>query len=125
METKRNPVGWFEIYVSDMARAKEFYEKTFAQSLEHIPNPGLEMWAFRGICDAGGAAGAIAKMDGKDPGNGGTIVYFSCEDCGATEAVALEAGGNVHLSKMSIGEYGFISLVHDTEGNLIGLHSMK
>ena len=28
-------------------------------------------------------------------------------------------------SKQSIGEYGFISLVHDTEGNMIGLHSQK
>jgi predicted enzyme related to lactoylglutathione lyase len=26
---------------------------------------------------------------------------------------------------MSIGEYGCISLVFDTEGNLIGLHSMQ
>jgi len=24
MNPKRNPVGWFEIYVSDMARAKAF-----------------------------------------------------------------------------------------------------
>ena len=41
------------------------------------------------------------------------------------EARALKAGGQLHRSKMSIGEYGFISLVHDTEGNLIGLHSLQ
>ncbi len=29
------------------------------------------------------------------------------------------------MQGLSIGEYGFISLVHDTEGNMIGLHSMK
>jgi predicted enzyme related to lactoylglutathione lyase len=27
--------------------------------------------------------------------------------------------------KFSIGQYGFIALVTDTEGNVIGLHSMK
>ena len=28
MTNKRNPVGWFEIYVQDMERARAFYEKT-------------------------------------------------------------------------------------------------
>ena len=33
-------------------------------------------------------------------------------------------GGQVVRAKFSIGEYGFIALVRDTEGNMIGLHSM-
>ena len=36
-----------------------------------------------------------------------------------------KAGGRVYREKWSIGEYGFISLVVDSEGNMIGLHSMK
>ncbi|MCE1228213.1 MAG: VOC family protein, partial [Firmicutes bacterium] len=47
-----------------------------------------------------------------------------CEDCAVEAARAQEAGGQLHREKMSIGPYGFISLVNDTEGNLIGLHSM-
>jgi len=35
------------------------------------------------------------------------------------------AGAKVHRSKMSIGEYGHIALVYDSEGNMIGLHSMQ
>jgi predicted enzyme related to lactoylglutathione lyase len=27
--------------------------------------------------------------------------------------------------KVAIGEYGFMALVFDTEGNMIGLHSLK
>jgi predicted enzyme related to lactoylglutathione lyase len=125
MNTKRNPVAWFEIYVQDMDRAKSFYEKTLGRTFENLPSPGLEMWAFSGGCDASGATGALCKKEGKDSGVGGTIVYFSCEDCGETETCAYNAGGKIHLSKMSIAEHGFISLVHDTEGNMIGLHSMK
>ncbi len=125
MNTKRNPVGWFEIYVQDMERAKAFYEKTLGQTLDQLANPQLEMWAFPGGCDAGGATGALCKMEGKDSGGGGTIVYFSCEDCGENETRAIDAGGRIHLPKMSIGDHGFISLVHDTEGNMIGLHSMQ
>ncbi|MFD2255583.1 VOC family protein [Luteolibacter algae] len=125
MNTKRNPVGWFEIYVGDMERAKAFYEKTFDQSLERIPSPQLEMWAFPGECDGGGAAGALCKMEGKEAGVGGVIIYFSCEDCAITSRKAIAAGGTMQLEKMNIGDYGFISLVLDTEGNMIGLHSMN
>ena len=125
MNTKRNPVGWFEIYVQDMDRAKTFYEKTFGQVLEQLPNNQLEMWAFPGVCDGGGAAGALVKMAGKDSGGGGIMIYFSCEDCGETETRACDAGAKIHLPKMSIGEHGFISLIYDSEANMIGLHSMK
>ena len=125
MSTPRNPVGWFEIYVTDMDRARAFYEKTFGQTLEHLPNPELSMWAFPGTCDGGGAAGALVKMDGKDPGPGGIIVYFSCEDCAEIATRAADAGGRIHLPKMAIGEYGFIALLYDSEGNMIGLHSMS
>jgi hypothetical protein len=30
----QNPVGWFEIYVQDMPRAKAFYEAVLALTLE-------------------------------------------------------------------------------------------
>jgi predicted enzyme related to lactoylglutathione lyase len=126
--TQANPVGWFEIYVADMPRAKAFYEAVFQVALERLPAPedgsGLEMWNFPMRPEAPGCAGALAKMPGKDPGDGGTILYFSCRDCAAEATRAAEHGGSVHLPKMSIGPYGFIALVRDSEGNLIGLHSM-
>ena len=64
-------------------------------------------------------------MKGKDSGIGGTIVYFSCADCAVEAARAAKNGGQIHKEKFSIGQYGFIVLVLDTEGNMIGLHSMK
>jgi predicted enzyme related to lactoylglutathione lyase len=124
MKRERNPVGWFELYVSDMPRAKAFYETVFQTILDQLPAPDVEMWAFPHEPERPGCAGALAKMEGKDPGNGGTIIYFSCEDCASEESRVNAAGGSVHLPKTSIGEYGFISLVLDSEGNMIGLHSM-
>jgi uncharacterized protein len=64
-------------------------------------------------------------MEGCPSGGMGTLVYFSCEDC-ANEASRVEAaGGKVFKPKVSIGHYGFIALVIDTECNMIGLHSMQ
>lgn len=121
-----NPVGWFEIYVADMARARKFYEATFNLTLQALPSPlpDLELWAFP-MVDARGASGALVKHPMRGPSGDGVLIYFSCEDC-AKEAVLLEqAGGRLMQAKTSIGPYGFIALAHDSEGNAIGLHSMQ
>ena len=124
---KNNPVGWFEIYVQDMNRAKAFYETVFAGELTKLPGPDFEMWSFPMECNDGGsgAPGALIHMPGCPSGGGGTLVYFSCDDCAAEAARVVPAGGAIFKEKFSIGQYGFIALVKDTEGNLIGLHSMK
>lgn len=123
----RNPVGWFEIYVQDLDRAKEFYETVLNVELTKLdtPAPELEMLAFPMKMDAGGAAGAIVKMEGCPSGGMGTLVYFSCEDCGIEASRVDAAGGKVCKPKMAIGQYGFIALATDTEGNMFGLHSMN
>jgi uncharacterized protein len=120
-----NPVGWFEIYVQDMDRAKKFYESVFQVKLERLNNPEMEMWSFPMSMDRWGASGALVKMEGFPSGGNSTLVYFSCADC-AIETERVKAfGGRIQREKASIGEYGFISLVYDTEGNMFGLHSIQ
>ena len=108
-----------------MKRAQAFYEKTFLVKLQDLASPIIQMRAFPMEPDLPGCPGALVKMEGKDSGGGGTIVYFSCEDCAVEAARAAKNGGEVFKDKFSIGEYGFIALVVDTEGNMIGLLSMK
>jgi predicted enzyme related to lactoylglutathione lyase len=118
-----NPVGWFEIYVQDTARAKAFYENVFALKLDKLDMPDVEMWTFPMHEEAIGASGAVIKMEGNASGGNGILIYFSCEDCAVEEGRVAENGGEVVKGKSSIGEYGFIALIKDTEGNMIGLHS--
>lgn len=125
MIPSRNPVGWFEIYVQEMERARVFYESTFAVKLEPLPSPGLQMLAFPMRPELPGCAGALVKYDGKGSGDGGTIVYFSCADCAEEAARAARSGGRIFKHKFPIGQYGFIALVVDPEGNMIGLHSVR
>lgn len=120
-----NPVGWFEIYVQDGARAKAFYEAVFKTKLENVKSPEFDMWMFPHAAERTGAGGALMKMKGVPSGMNSTIVYFSCVDCAEEAARAKQNGGTIFKEKMSIGEHGFIALVTDTEGNLIGLHSRK
>jgi uncharacterized protein len=123
-----NPVGWFEIYVEDMARARKFYESVLGVSLENLAAPDaseVEMVAFPMAMENPGASGALAKMEGFPPGGNSTLVYFTCDDCAIEASRVVGAGGRVHQEKMSIGEYGFVALAVDTEGNIFGLHSMS
>jgi len=121
----QNPVRWFEIYVQDMKRAKKFYETVFKVKLARLNTPGVEIWSFPMLMNQMGTAGALVRMEGFPSGGNSTLVYFACEDCAVEEARAAKCGGRVQKRKISIGEYGYISLVYDTEGNMIGLHSMQ
>ena len=122
---KPNPITWCEIYVQDMDRAKLFYESVFEVKLEKLESPEspeIEMWAFPMTMEAVGASGALVKMDGVEPGGIGTIPYFHCDEVAEEEARVVKAGGKIHTPKESIGQYGFMALIVDTEGNTIGLH---
>ena len=127
-----NAVGWFEIYVQDMQRAKRFYEAVLDIKLEKMPSPtpemNMEMWTFPSdkatAKTSYGACGMLVKMDGFPSGVGGTLVYFGCKDCAVEASRVTASGGAIVKEKTSIGEYGFIALARDSEGNMIGFHSM-
>lgn len=125
-ENLNNPVGWFEIYVNDLGRAQKFYETVLDIKMQDLPDPGnagIKMTAFPMKMDAPNASGSLVKMQDMKAGGNSTIVYFTSEDCAKEEAQVEKAGGKVFKKKMSIGEYGFISLCTDTEGNMFGIHS--
>jgi len=120
-----NPVGWFEIHVDDIARARAFYEGVLGITLTRLEAPGNEMWAFPSNQQSYGAAGCLVSMPGAATAGSKTRVYFSCADCAVEAARAARYGGKVRQAKTSIGPYGHYALLDDSEGNVIGLHSMQ
>ena len=124
---KPNAIGWFDIYVEDMDRAVTFYESVLGQKLVKIVDPTGEtqMMSFPANMKAYGASGALVKSKHSRPGVGGTVVYFSVEDCSVNESRIIAANGKIVKSKFSIGEFGWVTLCVDTEGNMFGLNSMN
>ncbi len=120
-----NPVNWFELYVQDMPRAKAFYEQVLGITLQPLPMPDIEMMAFPMDPEAPGSGGSLIRVPGVPSGGTGTMIYFSCQDCAVEEARVTDAGGTVERPKMSIGDYGFVSVIKDPDGNLFGLHSLQ
>jgi len=135
MSQNPNAICWFEIYVDDMERAKTFYSAVLGVSFENMTPPegsgDFKMFAFPSDPDPEKmrVGGALVEMEGARSAGGtastNTIVYFPCADCSVEESRVEAAGGKVHKSKFSIGEYGFCAICLDTEGNTFGLYSME
>lgn len=125
--TQMNAVGWFDIYVEDMDRAVAFYETVLGSKLEPMGDPTGEsqMMSFPADMSVYGAGGALTKSPHAGPGVGGTIIYFMSQDVAVEQARVEGAGGQIVRPKFSIGEFGFITLCMDTEGNMFGLNSMQ
>jgi predicted enzyme related to lactoylglutathione lyase len=120
-----NPVVWFEIAAADLERAKKFYSEVFQLEMQYVDMPDSPMYMMGSSAEGiAGASGALVKSADNIPSTSGTIVYFYCDDV-AVEASRVEAaGGTLIVPKTSLGEFGFMAMFIDTEGNKVGMHSM-
>ncbi|MDG5492348.1 VOC family protein [Psychroserpens sp. SPM9] len=121
---KHNMVGWFEIPVHDMDRAKAFYETVFKVDIAIHNFGGILMGWFPFDEKKPGATGTLIKQESYIPSQEGTLVYFVCDDV-ANEIGRVEAaGGTIYQSKTEISpEHGHMAVFIDTEGNRVALHS--
>jgi uncharacterized protein len=118
-----NPVGWFDINVSNLDRAKKFYEAVFNTEFYDLPTEWGKQSLFPFNQESPNISGALVEKADMKPNGNNTVVYFETEDCLAEESKIEKAGGKILQPKTSIGEFGFISIFIDSEGNTIGLHS--
>ncbi len=122
-----NAVGWFDLYVTDLERAASFYETVLGLKLQKLEDPTGEtqMMTFPAEMSNYGASGALVKSHHGRPGVGGTMLYFSVDDCSEEESRVGSAGGKVIRPKFSIGTFGWVAICEDPEGNFFGLSSMR
>ena len=122
---ERNMVGWFEVPVTSMERAKKFYETVFAISITVHELGDFIMGWFPMDQDKPGATGSLVQHKMYTPSEThGPLIYFSCKDVAVELGRVASAGGSVLQEKTEIGDgHGFMGLIKDTEGNRIALHS--
>lgn len=120
-----NPVGWFDIHVSNFERAKKFYETVFDVTLVDLPIEWGKQCLFPFNPESPNISGALVEKTDMKPQSNNTVVYFETEDCVIEEGRIEKAGGKIVQPKIHIGEFGYISMFVDSEGNTVGLHSRK
>ncbi len=120
-----NMVGWFEIPVTNMERAKKFYETVFDITISVHDLDGFIMGWFPNAPNKPGATGSLVQheMYNASPTHG-PLIYFSSKDVDIELARVEGVGGTILKAKTEIGDgHGFMALVEDTENNRIALHS--
>ena len=120
-----NPVCWFDIHVANLENAKKFYETVFDIKLTDLPAEWGKQSTFPFEEQGANSTGALVETEHLSPNGNNTIVYFASKDCVTEQARVETAGGKVIRPKMPIGEFGFISLFSDLDGNTIGLYSRE
>ncbi|HFK4479164.1 VOC family protein [Citrobacter sedlakii] len=114
-------INWFEIPVTDMARAIAFYEPVLGLSLRREKMDCADLAVFP--YDDPATGGALAKIDGVLPSPQGAIVYLHTDDLAATLDRVASAGGECVFGPIDLGnEIGTVALFNDSEGNRVGLH---
>ena len=125
---EQNIVGWFEIPVTDMDRARSFYESVLETEIRVMEMGELIMGWFPMLPNKAGAPGALVKHPGYyfPSDTQGVLIYLSCPDVQVCLDRVEAAGGRVLQAKKQISEeYGYMGLLTDSEGNRVALHSQK
>jgi uncharacterized protein len=124
-ETMSNALNWFEIPVTDLARAKKFYGQVLQSELREETMNGMHMAILP--YEKGGVGGAIVAGERFVPSTDGAVVYLNAGDDLAGAVARVEAaGGKVVMGSTRLSdEIGSIALFLDTEGNRVALHSPR
>lgn len=121
----KHAIHWFEIFVGDLERAVRFYETVLGIELRRASEDGRPMAIFASAVTEG-VGGALVHQPGREPTATGALVYLDADGkLDASLARVERAGGSVVVPKTDIGAPGFIALVRDSEGNVVGLHSER
>ncbi|OHT45797.1 VOC family protein [Flavobacterium tructae] len=122
MKTKSNPVVYFEIPVTNIERAIQFYSAVFDFEFERDRIHDNEMAFFPLIEGNNGISGALAQGEIYKPTIDGTLVYLNTEDIEETINLAVKNGAEILFPITSNGEFGWVAEFKDCEGNRIALH---
>jgi len=124
---EHNMVGWFEIPVTEMDRAKTFYNKVFNVDIQLEDFGGVLMGWFPFVDGKKGASGSLVQNRAYIPDEKkGVLIYFSSVDVNDELSRVQAAGGKIIQPKTMISkDIGYMGLFIDSEGNRIALHSRK
>lgn len=120
----RNAINWFEIPCADLDRAQTFYEAVLARPMHREDFGDGPMAVFSHDKPAPGGCLVSGRPVAPDAG---IRPYLDCApSLGAAVARVTAAGGRVIDACIELPHgIGFIAHLHDTEGNLVGLHSTQ
>lgn len=127
MDTTTNAINWFEVPVTDMERARKFYESVFDIKMDESEMMGMKMAFFPYEMGSGKLSGALVQGPMHQPSTAGCIIYFNANpDLSLALSKVELSGGKITMPKTKIGDdVGFMAFFIDSEGNSVAMHSQQ
>jgi predicted enzyme related to lactoylglutathione lyase len=117
----KNSIGWFEIYVSDVEKAKDFYGDLFEWEFKSLE--GFEPEYTTIFTGEDSIGGGFMKSSSAQEGQS-VLIYIDVEDIEMTLKKVEEKGGKIEKPKTLISATsGYYGLFRDLDNNLIGVWS--
>lgn len=118
-------INWFEIPVANLERAVKFYSQVFQQEMMTFNADESRSLALMppgaGKVDSIEPQGSLLQVEGFEPGEKGSIIYFDpVDDLESILERVESAGGKVTFPKFRIGN-GYLATFIDSEGNTVGV----
>ena len=112
-------VIWFELWVTDIKRAKTFYGELFGWTFRAMAEYDPDYW----LIDAGELRGTIGALWPTDvePTDSGAVVYVAVTDLPDVVARAVHLGGTLVREPTEVGDGSSFALIRDPGGLLLGL----
>jgi len=120
-----NLISIVEIPVKDFSKAVKFYQTILGVTIEEMEMDGNQMGILPN--EEGTLNVVLVKGNDYKPSSDGAVLYLNAgENLQPMLDKVEKNGGQVILPKTEISpEMGFFALFIDTEGNKLGLHSIK
>ena len=115
-----NSVVHFEIFASDVERARRFYERVFGWKFNKFEGGPIEYWLVTtgDDKDPGINGGMTRPREGQSPGTLNTVAVKSLDQ---TMRKVEQRGGKICVPKMAIPKVGWLAYAADPAGNVFGI----
>lgn len=118
-----NPFVHIELQTKSLAKAKDFYSKLFGWKLEDIPVPGSDAPYTMINVGEGTGGGMFANPDPNVPPH--WLAYVGVDDIRASTDRARELGATIAQDVMEVDGYGWLSVIIDPTGAVLGMWTPK
>lgn len=118
-----NPFVHVELNTPDPKKAKEFYSKLFQWQLDDVENIEVPGGVYTTIKVGEGTGGGMMKQVPNGPS--GWLAYVLVDDIRAATKKAQSLGAEVMKDVTEVMGMGWLSLIKDPTGSILGLWQPK